>query len=81
MRKYLDSFWDLYWDLHLGVSHDEIPERVRQIGESFNTVLAIVIPPQRIVYENYMTVRSHLDFLSHGSMKNSPILRPERQRP
>ena len=63
MRSYLDSFWDLYWDLHLGVSHDEIPERVRQIGESFNTVLAYRDPTQRIVYENYMTVRSHLDFL------------------
>ena len=63
MRKYLDSFWDLYWDLHLGVSHDEIPERVRQIGASFNTVLAYRDPKQRIVYENYMTVRSHLDFL------------------
>lgn len=63
MRKYLDSFWDLYWDLHLGVSHDQIPKRVRQIGESFNTVLAYRDPTQRIVYENYMTVRSHLDFL------------------
>ena len=63
MRSYLDSFWDLYWDLHLGVKNEEIPDRVRVIGESFNTVLAYRDPTQRIVYENYMTVRSHLDFL------------------
>ncbi|WP_027231381.1 hypothetical protein [Phyllobacterium sp. UNC302MFCol5.2] len=49
MRVYLDSFWDLYWDLHLGVTGQEIPERVRQIGESFNTVLAYRDPTQRTV--------------------------------
>jgi cytochrome P450 len=63
MRPYLEAYWDLYWDLHLGVSHEEIPDRVRAIGESFNTVLAYRDPTQRIVYENYMTVRSHLAFL------------------
>jgi hypothetical protein len=63
MRPYLEAYWDLYWDLHLGVKPDAIPERVRQIGNSFNTVLAYRDPTQRIVYENYMTVRSHLDFL------------------
>src|SRR6266478_259538 len=63
MRPYLDAYWDLYWDLHLGVKPDAIPRPVRQIGESFNTVLAYRDPTQRIVYENYMTVRSHLDLL------------------
>ncbi len=63
MRPYLEGYWGLYWDLHLGVKADAIPERVRQIGDSFNTVLAYRDPTTRIVYENYMTVRSNLDFL------------------
>ena len=40
MRHYLDYYFDIYWDLHLGVKGDAIPAEVRQIGESFNTVLA-----------------------------------------
>lgn len=63
MRIYLDTFWDLYWDLHLGVRGDQIPAQVREIGASFNTVLAYRDPTQKIVYDNYMTVRKHLDFL------------------
>ncbi len=63
MRPYLDYYFDLYWDLHLGVKGDAIPASVRQIGESFNTVLAYRDPTQKIVYENYMSVRAHLDFL------------------
>ena len=63
MKPYLDTFWDLYWDLHLGVKPDAIPAQVREIGLSFNTVLAYRDPTQKIVYDNYMTVRSHLDFL------------------
>lgn len=63
MRIYLDTFWDLYWDLHLGVSGADIPDQVRQIGASFNTVLAYRDPTQQIVYDNYMTVRKNLQFL------------------
>ena len=40
MRPYLEGYCDLYWDLHLGVKRDAIPAKVRQIGDSFNTVLA-----------------------------------------
>lgn len=63
MRVYLDTFWDLYWDLHLGVRGNQIPDQVRQIGASFNTVLAFRDPTQKIVYDNYMAVRKNLDFL------------------
>ena len=42
---------------------DAIPAQVRQIGESFNTVLAYRDPTQKIVYDHYMTVRSNLAFL------------------
>ena len=61
MRHYLDYYFDIYWDLHLGVKGDAIPAEVRQIGESFNTVLAFRNPTQQIVFENYMKVRSLLD--------------------
>lgn len=63
MRRYLDTFWDLYWDLHLGVRGEQIPAEVRKIGESFNTVLAFRDPTEKIVYNNYTTVRDNLDFL------------------
>jgi cytochrome P450 len=63
MRRYLDTFWDLYWDLHLGVKGAQLPDQVREIGAAFNTVLAYRDPTQQIVYDNYMTVRKHLDFL------------------
>jgi hypothetical protein len=61
MRHYLDYYFDIYWDLHLGVKGDAIPLGVRQIGESFNTVLAYRNPTRQIVYENYMQVRQLLD--------------------
>jgi hypothetical protein len=61
MRHYLDYYFDIYWDLHLGVKGDAIPAGVRQIGESFNTVLAYRNPMQPIVYENYMKVRALID--------------------
>jgi hypothetical protein len=63
MRPYLDSYFDLYWDLHLGIKGDAVPARVREIGYAFNTVLAYRDVTQKIVYENYLTVRSHLAFL------------------
>lgn len=63
MRPYLETYFDLYWDLHLGVKGDAVPARVRQIGESFNTVLAYRDPTQKIVYDNYMVVRENLAFL------------------
>jgi hypothetical protein len=63
MRHYLDYYFDLYWDLHLGVTGDAIPFEVRQIGESFNTVLAYRNPLLPMTYENYMIVRERLEFL------------------
>ena len=57
MRRYLDSYPDLFWDLHLGVKGEAIPASVRQIGESFNTVISFRDPTLPMVYENYMKVR------------------------
>ena len=58
MRRYLDNYFDLFWDLHLGVTGDAIPADVRQIGHSFNTVLGFRDPLLEIVYDNYMKVRA-----------------------
>ncbi len=58
MRQYLDSYFDLYWDLHLGVKGDAIPPEVREIGKSFNTVLAYLNPIEEIVHDNYIRVRA-----------------------
>jgi hypothetical protein len=63
MRQYLDGYFDLYWDLHLGVKGDAIPAKVRETGESFNNVFAYLDPTQKIVCENYMTVRANVGFL------------------
>jgi cytochrome P450 len=63
MRPYLESYFDLFWDLHLGVKGDSIPRNVRELGQSFQAVLAYRDPTRRIVYDNYMRVRSHFPFL------------------
>lgn len=65
MRQYLDIYFDLFWDLHVGISGDIIHPNIRQIGESFNTVLAYLNPTEKIVYENYMKVRELRPFLTN----------------
>jgi hypothetical protein len=60
MRLYLDRYFELYWDLHLGVCGDAIPDEARRFAESLNVVLAYRDPTLQIVHDNYMTVRSHL---------------------
>ena len=87
MRPYLESYFDLYWDLHLGVKGDAIPASVREIGESFNTVLAFRDPTQRIVYENYTKVRERLAFLKEwinqklADISSGKTPNPERPSP
>lgn len=58
MRQYLDNYFDLFWNLHLGVKSGTIPPEVREIGLSFNIVLAYRDPTLGIVHKNYMRVRS-----------------------
>jgi hypothetical protein len=60
MGRYLDSYFDLFWDLHLGVSGDAIPASVCEFGQRFHTVLAYQDPTHKIVHDNYLTVRSLL---------------------
>jgi hypothetical protein len=60
MRLYLEPYFELYWDLHLGVSDDAIPAEVHDFAESLNVVLAYRDPTLQGVYENYMRVHSLL---------------------
>ena len=52
MRRYLDSYFELFWELHVGVQSEAVHPAARQIGESFNTVIAFREPKLPIVYEN-----------------------------
>ena len=58
MRTYYDGYFDLYWDLHLGVRGDNIPQEVRDLGAGFNAVIGFWDPRLPEVYENYMRVRA-----------------------
>jgi cytochrome P450 len=64
MQRYVDGYFDLYWNLHVGVTGDAIPPAVRQIGNSFNAVLAYRDPTLKVYYDHYMTVRAHREFLN-----------------
>jgi hypothetical protein len=87
MRPYLENYFDLYWDLHLGVKGDAIPKQVHEIGQAFNTVLAYRDPTQKIVYDNYMTVRANLAFLKAwiddrlADIENGKTPNPRRPSP
>mgnify|MGYP003297794209 CR=1 FL=1 len=39
MQQYYQGYFDMYWDLHLGVRGDDIPAEIREIGERFMNVL------------------------------------------
>ena len=59
MALYLGSYYkDLYWDLHLGVTGNDVPKFAQQIGQSFNIVLANATPTMALVHDNYMQVRA-----------------------
>jgi hypothetical protein len=60
MGRYLESYFDLFWDLHLGVKGGSIPASVREFEHSFVTVLAYQDPTRKIFHDNYLMVRSHL---------------------
>jgi hypothetical protein len=57
MHEYYANYFDLYWDLHLGVTGEAIPAEVRQIGASFTNVLGYWYPTLDIVHESIMQVR------------------------
>ncbi|MDN4051534.1 hypothetical protein QPK32_00350 [Massilia sp. YIM B02763] len=63
MQAYYGSYFDLYWDLHLGVSGEQIPDEIREIGKAFNTVIGFWFPTSDLVYQSYMKVRKLRPFL------------------
>ncbi|GAA3083186.1 hypothetical protein GCM10010464_54030 [Pseudonocardia yunnanensis] len=63
MHHYYADYFDLYWDLHLGVTGDAIPAEVREIGAGFTAVLGHWFPTSDIVRENILRVRGLRPFL------------------
>lgn len=57
MHKYYTDYFDLYWDLHLGVTGEAIPAEAWQVGASFTAVIGYWFPTSDIVRENFMRVR------------------------
>src|SRR5438270_4016735 len=57
MKQFYDSYFDMYWDLHLGVRGDAIPAEVREFGSSFTTFLGYWYPTSEVVHEHYMRAR------------------------
>src|SRR5215207_3693911 len=64
MHQYYAHYFDLYWDLHLGVTGEAIPADVRQIGASFTAVLGYWFPTLDIVHESIMRVHQLRQSLS-----------------
>jgi cytochrome P450 len=57
MRHYYDNYFDMYWDLHVGVRDDDLPEEMREIGLSFTNIIGFWDPRREFVYDSYMRVR------------------------
>ncbi len=57
MQTYFDNYYDLYWSLHVGVTGDAIPPRVKAFSAAFNAVLGFLYPTSDIVHQNYMRAR------------------------
>lgn len=58
MRRYYQAYADMYWDLHLGVRGEAVPDEIRQFGTSFNAVIGFWFPTLEVVHEHYMRARS-----------------------
>jgi hypothetical protein len=58
MQNYFANYFDLYWDLHVGATGDEIPTEVREFSTSFNTVLGFWFPTSDVVRQAYMRARN-----------------------
>jgi len=65
MHHYFENYFDLYWNLHVGATGDEIPSAVRQFSTGFNAVLGFWFPTLEIVRQNYMRTRETRDALKH----------------
>lgn len=64
MRIYVDHYFDMYWNLHLGVQGDDVPDYVRTFGSSFSEVLGYWFPTQENVERSYMAARETRERLS-----------------
>jgi hypothetical protein len=58
MAPYFEDYYDLYWDLHVGATGDEIPTEVRQFSAGFNTILGYWFPTTVEVRDAYAQARA-----------------------
>jgi hypothetical protein len=58
MGPYFEHYYDLYWNLHVGATENEIPAEVRQFSAGFNTVLGYWFPTSVEVREAYAQARN-----------------------
>jgi hypothetical protein len=61
MQQYYQGYFDMYWDLHLGVRGDDIPAEIKEIGDRFMCVIGYWYPILQVVHDNYMRVRQLRD--------------------
>ncbi|MEU8003715.1 hypothetical protein AB0B66_21375 [Catellatospora sp. NPDC049111] len=58
MAQYFDNYYDLYWNLHIGATGDQIPAEVRQYSSAFNAVIGFWFPTEEVVRQAYMQTRA-----------------------
>jgi hypothetical protein len=58
MGPYFEHYYDLYWNLHVGATGNEIPAEVRQFSAGFNRVLGFWFPTSVEVREAYAQARN-----------------------
>jgi cytochrome P450 len=58
MKLFQESYFDMYWDLHLGVKEHDIPDFAREIGRCFINVAGFWFPMLQNVRDDYMRVRA-----------------------
>jgi hypothetical protein len=63
MKHYFENYYDLYWDLHVGATGDEIADAARQFSAGFNRVLGFYYPTSELVRDAYMQARNSREAL------------------
>ncbi|MEU8081773.1 hypothetical protein AB0B31_40715 [Catellatospora citrea] len=58
MAEYFHNYYDLYWNLHVGATGDQIPAEVRQYSSAFNAVIGYWFPTEEVVRQAYMQARA-----------------------
>ncbi|MEU8078824.1 hypothetical protein AB0B31_25725 [Catellatospora citrea] len=58
MSRFLDLYYELFWDLHVGATGEPLPAEVRRFTADFTTVLGFWFPTSETVHRAYMRARA-----------------------